>query len=152
MAAKHTTARRIIHASCAHLEIGWETRAIWASGENFIMVKLWLLVAAAGLMLSGPAHGHAKLRASVPSADAQLQTAPKSLSLSFSEDVHLAVLTLTGGGKDIPLAMDRAAPAASQVSVALPALPAGKYQVQWSALSADDGHVTKGTFSFTVLT
>jgi methionine-rich copper-binding protein CopC len=91
------------------------------------------------------------LRATVPSADAQLRAAPKTLSLSFNEEVHLAVLTLTTGGKDIPLTVDRAAPAASQVSVALPPLPAGKYQVQWSALSADDGHVTKGTFSFTVL-
>jgi methionine-rich copper-binding protein CopC len=115
------------------------------------MVKLWFLAAAAGLMLSGPAFGHAKLRASVPSADAQLQAAPKTLSLSFNEDVHLAVLTLTAGGKNIPLTVDRAAPASSQVSIVLPPLPAGKYQVQWSALSADDGHVTKGAFSFTVL-
>lgn len=114
------------------------------------MVKLWILAAAVGLMLCGPAFGHAKLLATVPSADAQLQAAPKTLSLSFNEEVH-AVLTLTTGGKDIPLTVDRAAPAASQVSVALPPLPAGKYQVQWSALSADDGHVTKGTFSFTVL-
>jgi len=115
------------------------------------MFKLWFLAAAAGLILSGPAFGHAKLRATVPSADAQLQTAPKMLSLSFNEDVHLAVLTLTGGGKDIPLTVDRAAPASSRVNVPLPPLPAGKYQVQWSAISGDDGHVTKGTFSFTVL-
>jgi methionine-rich copper-binding protein CopC len=115
------------------------------------MVRLWFLAAAAGLMLSGPALGHAKLRATVPSADAQLQAAPKALSLSFNEDVHLAVLTLSGDGKDIPLTVDRAAPASSRVSISLPRLPAGKYQVQWSALSADDGHVTKGTFSFTVL-
>jgi methionine-rich copper-binding protein CopC len=115
------------------------------------MVKRWFLAAAAGLILSGPAFGHAKLRATVPSADAELQTAPKLLSLSFNEDVHLAVLTLTGGGKDIPLTVDRAAPASSRLSVPLPPLPPGKYQVQWSALSADDGHVTTGTFSFTVL-
>jgi methionine-rich copper-binding protein CopC len=115
------------------------------------MVKLWILTAAAGLMLCGPAFGHAKLRATVPSADAQLQAAPKTLSLSFNEEVHLALLTLTTGGKDIPLTVDRATPAASQISIPLPPLPAGKYQVQWSALSADDGHVTKGTFSFTVL-
>jgi copper resistance protein C len=119
--------------------------------EKFIMAKLWFLAAAAASMLAGPALGHAKLRATVPSADAQLQAAPKTLSLSFNEDVHLAVLTLTSEGKDIPVIVDRAAPASSQVSVSLPRLPAGKYQVQWSALSADDGHVTKGTFSFTVL-
>jgi methionine-rich copper-binding protein CopC len=116
-----------------------------------MVAKLWIPAAAVGFMLCGPAFGHAKLLATVPSADAQLQAAPKTLSLSFNEEVHLAVLTLTAAGKDVPLAVDRAAPAASQVSVALPPLPAGKYQVQWSALSADDGHVSKGTFSFTVL-
>src|SRR5580698_9804397 len=117
---------------------------------DFIMVRLWIPAAVLGLMFYGPAFGHAKLLAAVPSADAQLQAAPKTLSLSFNEKVHLAVLTLTAGGKDIPLTLDRAAPAASQVSVALPQLAAGTYQVQWSAPSADDGHVTKGTFSFTV--
>jgi copper resistance protein C len=117
---------------------------------DFIMVRLWIPAAALGLMFCGPAFGHAKLLATVPSADAQLPASPKTLSLSFNEEVHLAVLRLTAGGKDIPLTLDRAAPAASHISVALPPLPAGKYQAQWSALSADDGHVTKGTFSFTV--
>jgi methionine-rich copper-binding protein CopC len=115
------------------------------------MIKSWILAAAAAMILSAPAFGHAKLRATVPAADAQLPTAPKTLSLNFNEDVHLAVLTLTGAGKDIPVTVDRAAPASSQPSVVLPPLPAGKYQVQWSVISADDGHVTKGTFSFTVL-
>ena len=44
------------------------------------MVKHWLVAAAAAMTLAGPALGHAKLRASVPSADAQLQTPPKSLT------------------------------------------------------------------------
>jgi methionine-rich copper-binding protein CopC len=34
--------------------------------------------------------------------------------------------------------------------VPLPPLAAGKYQVQWSALSPDDGHVVKGSYSFTI--
>lgn len=105
----------------------------------------------AGLMLAAPAFGHAKLRSSMPAADAQLQVAPKSLTLNFSEAVRLAVLTLGFDGKDIPLTVDRKGPAAPQVIVALPALAAGKYQVRWSAISEDDGHVTKGTFSFTIL-
>jgi methionine-rich copper-binding protein CopC len=115
------------------------------------MISRWVLAAAAsGLLIAGPVFAHAKLRSSVPSADAQLQVAPKSLTLSFNEDVRLAALTLTMDGKNVPVAVDRNAPAARQVSVALPALAMGKYQVQWSALSIDDGHVSKGTFSFTI--
>ncbi len=116
------------------------------------MVKPWVLaVTAAGMILTGPAFAHAKLQRSIPAADARLQAAPKSLTLSFNESVRLAVLTLTSGGKDIPVTVDRSAPAAAQVSVALPALAVGQYVVQWSALSVDDGHVSKGTFTFAVV-
>jgi len=116
------------------------------------MVKPWLLaVALAGMILAGPAFGHAKLRSTIPAADAQLQVAPKSLTLNFNEDVRLAVLTLTADGKDIPVTVDRSAPASPQVTVTLPVLAVGKYQVRWSALSPDDGHVSNGTFSFAIL-
>jgi methionine-rich copper-binding protein CopC len=116
------------------------------------MVKPWLsAVTAAGMILTGPVFAHAKLQSSIPAADARLQAAPKSLILSFNESVRLAVLTLTAGGKDIPVTVDRSAPPAAQVSVALPLLAVGQYVVQWSALSVDDGHVSKGTFTFAVV-
>jgi methionine-rich copper-binding protein CopC len=108
-------------------------------------------ITVAVMLLAGPAFGHAKLLRSVPSADAQLQAAPTSLTLGFNENVRLAVVSLTSGGKIIPVAVDRTAPAAAQASVALPVLGAGTYQVHWSALSTDDGHVTKGTFSFVIV-
>jgi methionine-rich copper-binding protein CopC len=108
-------------------------------------------ITVAVMLLAGPVFGHAKLLRSVPSADAQLQTAPTSLTLNFNENVRLAVVSLTSGGKIIPVAVDRTAPAAAQASVALPVLGAGTYQVRWSALSTDDGHVTKGTFSFVIV-
>jgi len=85
------------------------------------MVKPWLLaVTLTGMILTGPVFAHAKLQSSIPAADARLQVAPKSLTLSFNESVRLAVLTLTTGGKNIPVTVDRSAPPAAQVSVALP--------------------------------
>ena len=116
------------------------------------MFTRWLTAVVAVLILTAPAFGHAKLRGSLPAAGAQLQAAPKSLTLTFSETVRLGVLTLSVDGKDIPVSIDRNAPAAVQVTVALPALAAGSYQVRWSALSVDDGHVTQGTFTFSILT
>jgi hypothetical protein len=117
------------------------------------MAKPWLsAVTLAAMILTGPVFAHARLRSTIPAADARLQVAPKSLTLSFNESVRLAVLTLTTGGKDIPLTVDRNAPAAAQVSIALPLLAVGQYVVQWSALSVDDGHVSKGTFTFAVVT
>ena len=115
------------------------------------MSMRWLIAAAAtGLMLTAPVFGHARLRSSSPPADVSLAAAPKTLVLTYSESVRLAVLTLSTDGKNIPLTIDRDAPAALQITVALPALAAGKYQVRWSALSAADGHATHGTFSFSI--
>jgi methionine-rich copper-binding protein CopC len=104
---------------------------------------------AAAMVLPLAAYGHAKLLRTMPAANAEV-SAPKTLTLSFNEAVRLAVLKLSSGGKEIPLTLDRSAPAAAQVSVPLPTLGAGSYEVEWSALTVGDGHVVKGTFSFTV--
>jgi methionine-rich copper-binding protein CopC len=103
------------------------------------------------MILAGSAFGHARLRSTAPAADAELHVAPTTLTLTFSEEARLAVVTLSVGGKEIPVTVDRNAPAAAQVTVALPPLAAGKYLVRWSALSPGDGHVTKGTFSFAIV-
>jgi methionine-rich copper-binding protein CopC len=105
---------------------------------------------AAAVLSASAVFAHAKLLSTVPAADAQLSAAPKSLTLTFNENVQLAVLKLTASSKDIPVAFDRSAAAAPQVTVMLPSLPAGTYQVQWSAVTADDGHVVKGAFSFVI--
>jgi methionine-rich copper-binding protein CopC len=119
-------------------------------GASMLLRNSLMAVGVAAMLLAGPALGHAKLLRTLPAADAQLPAAPPSLTLTFNENVRLAVLTLTADGKTIPVTVDRNLPPAPQVSVPLPALTAGKYQVQWSALSAADGHVTKGTFSFVI--
>ncbi len=109
-----------------------------------------LATAAAGIFLCGPVFAHAKLASSVPASNAEVSTAPTSLTLTFDEEVKLALLKLSTGGKDTPVTVDSAAKAAKTVVLPLPALSPGKYEVHWTAVSADDGHVTKGTFSFTV--
>jgi methionine-rich copper-binding protein CopC len=115
------------------------------------MVKTRIAAAVAAMILAGSAIAHARLRSTSPAADAELRVAPKTLTLTFNEEARLAVLTLSVGGKQIPVTVDRNAPAAAQVSVALPPLAAGKYLVQWSALSPRDGHVSKGAFSFAIV-
>jgi methionine-rich copper-binding protein CopC len=115
------------------------------------MVKQVLLaLSVAGMFVASPVLAHAKLKSTSPAAGAQLGVAPKSLTLRFNEDIQLALLKLTSQGKDIPVAIDRGAPAAAEVTVPLPQLTAGTYQVQWSALSPDDGHVVKGMFVFVI--
>ena len=105
----------------------------------------------ASLMWSGACFSHARLQSSIPAANAQLAHVPATLTLNFSEAAQLAVLKLTVSGIAVPLTVDRGAKASTAVVVPLPALKPGRYQVEWSAIAADDGHITKGSFYFTVL-
>jgi methionine-rich copper-binding protein CopC len=115
------------------------------------MVKHALLaLTAAGVISTSSVLAHAKLKGTSPAADAQLSAAPKSLTLTFNEGVQLAILKLTSRGQEIPLVFARSAAPAAQVTVALPLLPAGRYQVQWSVLSTNDGHAVHGAFSFVI--
>jgi copper resistance protein C len=103
-----------------------------------------------GFMAAGPCMAHAKLQSSTPANDAQLTESPKTLTLKFSESAQLAVLRLVSGGKEISVPIDKSAKASQTFTLALPGLAPGKYVVQWSAVAADDGHITKGTFDFTI--
>jgi methionine-rich copper-binding protein CopC len=108
------------------------------------------LALALSLAWSDPCLSHAKLQGSIPAANARIAHAPPTLTLNFSEDAQLAVLKLTTSGTAVPVTVDRGAKPASTVVVSLPPLKPGQYEVQWSAI-ATDGHITKGSFSFTIL-
>jgi copper resistance protein C len=115
------------------------------------MLKHAMLIGAlSGAMLAGPCMAHAKLQSSSPANAAQLTEPPKTLTLTFNEAAQVAVLKLLNGGKEIPIAIDRNAKASQSFSFPLPALAAGDYTVQWTAVAADDGHVTRGSFAFSI--
>lgn len=103
-----------------------------------------------GVIAAAPIWAHAKLQTSSPADHAQLTDAPKSITLKFNESAKLAMLKLTTGGKEISVPVDKNAKASLSFTIDLPGLAAGKYVVQWTAVAADDGHVSKGTFDFTI--
>jgi copper resistance protein C len=115
------------------------------------MNRISPLASIAALVICGTAFAHARLIQSSPASDSQWTEVPKTLTLTFSESAQLAVLKLSMSGKDIPLALDRSAKAASSIAIALPTLQPGAYLVQWSAIAADDGHITRGQFAFSVI-
>jgi methionine-rich copper-binding protein CopC len=115
------------------------------------MLKNSLLAfALCGIVAAGPCMAHAKLQSSSPAANAHLTAAPKTLTLNFSEAAKLAMLKLVRDGKEVPVPLDKSAKAGETFTLTLPALPPGSYTVQWAAVAADDGHVTKGSFVFSI--
>ena len=83
-----------------------------------------LAAAAAVLIFPLMVLAHAKLLSTSPAAGAELAAAPKALTLDFNENVQLAVLKVSSGGKDVAVPYDSGA-SASHVAVPLPALAPG---------------------------
>jgi methionine-rich copper-binding protein CopC len=103
-----------------------------------------------GALLANGANAHARLQSSQPADKAELTQAPKSLTLNFNEAAQLAVLKLIVDGKEISIPVDKTVKPGQSFTLSLPPLAPGKYIVQWTAMAADDGHITKGSFAFSI--
>ncbi len=115
-----------------------------------------LVLVLAGALLAiarpGPIEAHAALRSSDPAANAFLQRAPARVTLTFTEPIDSrssTVQVLDARGTVVetgPVAVSGAT-----MSVELPQIGPGIYNVLWGNVSRIDGHAIKGSFPFTVL-
>jgi methionine-rich copper-binding protein CopC len=115
-----------------------------------LRVSIVAIVAAA---FCSPAWSHARLLQSTPVANAVLTDAPKEVRIRFTEPLEgsfSGIEVTDASGK--ALTSDKAvidSGDSTAMHLALPALKAGVYRVQWSAVTRD-GHRVKGEYSFTV--
>jgi copper resistance protein C len=112
------------------------------------------VILVACLTSASPALAHAHLKAGTPPADAVLAASPSALSLDFSEGLEIGLSGVILKGKDgrvIPTGAAVLAPTDDKkITVPLKGtLSAGKYTVEWHALSRD-GHATHGSYDFAV--
>jgi copper transport protein len=108
---------------------------------------LWLLV------LPGIAGAHAALLRSEPAANAFVQRPPGQILLGFSEPVdsrQSGLQLLDASGRALAIANPDFS-GAGTITVQLPALQPGIYNVLWFNLSRVDGHSLRGSFPFTIL-
>jgi copper transport protein len=100
------------------------------------------------------ASAHALLVRSDPAADQILRAPPRAVRLWFSEDLNagssMVVVVDTANREVDSRDSHLSASDSTQLDVSLPLLPAGTYVVAWRAQSADDGHVTSGSFIFRI--
>ncbi len=120
------------------------------------LLLLLLLAGASTLLRPQTAEAHATLVRSDPAVAGGYADAPVSITLWFSESLeanysHIDVLRSDGSRATLnsPVAMPDSTEPALQLLLDDP-LSAGAYTVVWSVLSAVDGHVSNGVFSFTV--
>jgi copper transport protein len=103
---------------------------------------------------TGTAWAHALLVHSDPSPDIVLQAAPRSIHLQFSEDLNASASQIivwdryrhgeTSGHASLVPGLPR------QMTVSLKPLRPGAYLVLWTSVSAQDGHILRGSYLFFV--
>ncbi|WP_327235674.1 copper resistance protein CopC [Streptomyces sp. NBC_01317] len=106
-------------------------------------------------VLSGTASAHAALTGSTPEDGAVVATAPKDVTLTFSEQVALSdssIRVLDPSNKRVDTQKIRNLSSGKTVSYAVDlhaGLPDGTYTVAWQAVSADS-HPVSGAFTFSI--
>jgi copper resistance protein C len=117
------------------------------------MKRILLALCTLATISGGPALAHAHLTTSTPASGAVLQKAPKTLLLTYTEDLDIAFCTVTvtdGMGMNDAAGKPQPVPGhPNELLVPLNIAMAGKITVAWHALSTDT-HKTQGSFSFTV--
>ena len=114
---------------------------------------LSLMFAAAALAGGNAAWAHAALQRASPAKDAEVTTAPTEIILQFNEKLEAAFSSaklLDSSGKEVSsekAMLDAANP--SVMKLAIPALAAGTYKVEYVGVG-HDGHRRKGNYVFTV--
>lgn len=97
--------------------------------------------------------GHASLVSSDPPAGGTLTSTPGFLTATFDDELTpdgSSIVVQDAGGAQV--ATGSVSPGDAHVLIAeLPVLPEGQYTVRWTAVSADDAAVERGSYTFGVL-
>jgi methionine-rich copper-binding protein CopC len=102
------------------------------------------------LLVTGEANAHAFLDHAEPRVGNKVATAPREVTLWFTQKLELAFSTITvtnSAGQRVDTGKTRVS--GSQMSVSLRPGGTGTYHVTWRVLSVD-AHTTDGSFTFQV--
>ncbi|ONN67939.1 hypothetical protein BTM36_03670 [Herbaspirillum sp. VT-16-41] len=122
-------------------------RTVLASVIGFLAA---VLVPLAVPMLLPVASAHDTLISSSPATGESLEQAPKTLELTYSDEVlNLSPVVRLSNSAGEEIFTQTPAVSGNTASIDLPALPADSYRVQWRVVSSD-GHPIEGTVDFTV--
>jgi methionine-rich copper-binding protein CopC len=113
------------------------------------MKVLSILTGLALIAFGVTAHAHAHLQKSSPADHSVITTSPSNLELAFSELAQLTSLSIQKDKEEKQNLTSLPTKAAMKISMALPPLTPGTYQVIWRVLS-DDGHMMAGVLHFTL--
>lgn len=123
--------------------------------RRIALVLVTVAVASVSLAAAAvPASAHAAIESTDPANGQLLEEPPSQIVLRFTEppDLELTIVgVVNGSGAAVPTGPPERPPGSNrEVRVHLDPVPDGVYTVTWRTVSATDGHVTAGAFSFGV--
>jgi methionine-rich copper-binding protein CopC len=116
------------------------------------MIRLAIVFAMGLMVVPALLQAHAKLEKTQPADGATVSISPPQIQLSFDEEVDLKVskIEVTGPSGKVAVGPARLMGPKALVAKVTATLPDAAYTVRWQTAAADDGHVSKGEFKFTV--
>jgi methionine-rich copper-binding protein CopC len=102
------------------------------------------------LLVTGEANAHAFLDHAEPRVGNTVATAPREVTLWFTQKLEAAFSAITvtdAAGKRVDVGKTRVS--GNQMSISLRSAGTGTYRVNWRVLSVDT-HTTEGSFTFQV--
>jgi len=119
---------------------------------KFLLAALIILITT--LILPQSAYGHANIISSIPAPGEVLEEPPTKITILFSEEVESEFVSISvydASGNRVDEGFVNVNPANRRlVSVNVKAESKGVYIVSWRVISILDGHLTRGSYPFTV--
>jgi methionine-rich copper-binding protein CopC len=115
------------------------------------VIRLAIIVAV-GLVLPALLQAHAKLEKTQPANGTTVSAPPPRIQLWFDEEVDVKVskIELMGPSGKVALGPTRTMGSKSLIADISGKMADATYTVIWQTAAADDGHVSKGDFKFTL--
>jgi hypothetical protein len=112
--------------------------------------RIFVCILLALVALARAAHAHAELDRANPLVGSTVASAPRVVSLTFSQNLERAFSSgRVENASGVRVDQGKAQIGQNVMRIALKPLPPGTYRVFWKVLSVDT-HTTEGNFSFTV--
>ena len=108
------------------------------------------IIAVSLLLGTQSANAHSKKEGTQPADGAVLEASPSAIAMLFDMPMRVTLISLTDqDGTEHDLTRTDNMQPVSEFSATPPALPTGRYTVEWRGLAAD-GHPMQGAFSFEI--
>jgi methionine-rich copper-binding protein CopC len=110
------------------------------------------LVVVLGLGLPAAVAAHAEMETVIPADGATITVAPTEIVMTFSEALDPAkssIVLAEVGGADVLSGGVVDSADATRMTLAVPALSGGTYELRWTSGSTVDGDIDRGTTTFT---